>query len=208
MSAKPPTTIPTLYSIFHQMEQCCDAEVERLLPLASPERREKALAYRHLQGRYACLKSYAMLCDLLREAGAIAPDEKPLFGYGPHEKPFLRELPGVEFSISHCAAAIAVAVSSQPVGIDVERFRTPSPSLLRYTMNEQEQRQIKTAADFTELWTKKEALAKLTGLGLTSDLRDMLTHKSPDIILTSALFPEKDFAVTIAHTAPLQRYKA
>ena len=200
------TTIPISFAIFDSMEQCCDGEVERLLPLVSAERRQRALAYKHLPGRYACLKSYAMLCQLLRDAGIIAPGDMPAFGYGPHEKPFLRDLPGVEFSISHCSAAIAVAICGRPIGIDIERYRTPSPSLLRYAMNEQEQKMIKDAADFTTLWTQKEAIAKLSGRGLTTDLHNLLSHKDPSVVLITTHNDERQYVCTIAYDKGMQAH--
>ena len=73
---------------------------------------------------------------------------------------------------------IAVAVSDQPIGIDIESFRQVSDSLIRYTMNEEERRIIAESDDpvrtFTEYWTKKEAVFKLRGTGITKGLHELL----------------------------------
>ena len=60
-------------SIFDEMEQITEEEIQRLLPLVSDERREEALRYKHLFGQFACLKSYVMLRELLEEQGLTHP---------------------------------------------------------------------------------------------------------------------------------------
>ena len=55
------------FVLFDDMSQCTDAEVERLLPLVSAQRREVALRYRFTFGRFTCLKSYVMLQQLVQE---------------------------------------------------------------------------------------------------------------------------------------------
>ena len=146
-----------------------------MLPLVSDQRREEALKYKHLFGRFACLKSYVMLRGLLESIGRSHPF---VFEKNEHGKPFLVDYPDVHFNISHCKAGIAVAVSDAPVGIDIERYRKVSDSLIRYTMNEEEQRIIAESDDpvrtFTEFWTKKEAVFKLRGTGITHDLHGLL----------------------------------
>ena len=155
-----------------------------MLPLVSEERREEALRYKHLFGQFACLKSYVMLRELLETRDARLRDtglsnmglSHPFrFEYNEHGKPFLADHPDIHFNISHCKNGIAVAVADQPIGIDIESYRQVSDALLRYTMNEEEQHIIQTSEDpirtFTEYWTKKEAVFKLRGTGITHDLQ-------------------------------------
>ena len=52
-------------TLFDDMSQCTDAEVERLLPLVSAQRREVALRFKFTFGRFTCLKSYVMLQQLV-----------------------------------------------------------------------------------------------------------------------------------------------
>ena len=54
-------------AVFDHMELCTPAEVARMLPLVSPQRREQALQYKHVFGQFACLKSWLMLQQLLAE---------------------------------------------------------------------------------------------------------------------------------------------
>ena len=183
-------------SIFDEMEQITEEEIQRLLPLVSDERREEALRYKHLFGQFACLKSYVMLRELLEEQGLTHPF---LFERNEHGKPFLKDHPEIHFNLSHCKNGIAVAVSDQPVGIDIESYRKVSDSLIRYTMNEEERHLIETSDDpvrtFTEFWTKKEAVFKLRGTGITHDLHGLLHG---DEIVETQVNTEKQYAYSIA----------
>lgn len=173
------------YRIFDDMTQCTEQEVARLLPLVSDQRRQQALAYKHLFGQFCCLKSYELLMQLLAftdrqtpNAGFSTPDTDrqtpdtgfPLFLYNEHGAPHLEH--GPCFSISHCKHGIAVAISETPIGIDIEHIRTAKPELVARTMNEKEQAEIWAAASpditFTRLWTQKEAVLKLQGTGILS----------------------------------------
>ena len=152
-------------AIFDHMEEATEAEVQCLLPFVSAQRREQALRYKHTLGRFCCLKSWMMLNELLEQVGynRIESDE---FRYNPNGKPYIEE--GPHFSISHCKAGIAVAVDEHPIGIDIESIRHADAEVIARTMNKVEQQQIKTDRDFTRLWTQKEAVVKMQGVGIQS----------------------------------------
>lgn len=185
-----------IVSIFDSMEQITEEEIQRLLPLVSDERREEAMRFKHLFGQFACLKSYVMLRRLLESIGLSHPF---VFGKNEHGKPFLVDYPDVHFNISHCKSGIVVAVSDHPIGIDIESYRKVSDSLLRYTMNEEEQRIIAESDDpvrtFTEYWTKKEAVFKLRGTGITKGLHELLDG---DEVVETFVNSEKRYAYSIA----------
>ena len=204
-----------LYRIFDDMTQCNEQEVARLLPLVSAQRREQALGYKHTFGQYCCLQSYTMLCDLLAEWGRVHPTPlhptlytlhptpytlHPTFLYNDYGAPYIEG--GPHFSISHCKRGIAVAVSENPIGIDIESIRTFSPELMRKTMNEDEQLRITSSAipevEFIRFWTQKEALLKLQGTGIISDLHHVLTH-AQDVSWTEMSPLEKGYICTIAN---------
>ena len=182
--------------IFDDMTQVKPEEIQRLLPLVSHQRREEALRYKHLFGQFACLKSYVMLRELLESMGLSHPF---LFDKNEHGKPFLKDHPEIHFNLSHCKNGILVAVSDQPIGVDIESYRNVSDSLIRYTMNEEERRIIAESADpvctFTEYWTKKEAVFKLRGTGITHDLHGLLQG---DEQVETQVNPEKQYAYSIA----------
>ena len=168
------------YRIFDNMTECSELEVARLLPLVSEQRREQALRYTHTFGQYCCLKSYEMLTDLL--ASTPYPlHSTPSFLYNEHGAPSLPD--GPYFSISHSKLGIAVAISDEPIGIDIEAIRPLNEGLVQKTMNPQEQAQIAAAAnpeqEFIRLWTRKEAYVKMQGTGIISDMHKILCDMLP-----------------------------
>lgn len=177
--------------ICDNMALCTDAEVQRLLPLVSPQRREYAMCYKHTFGQWTTLQSWLML----RELGV---SDEP-WSYNEYGKPYLPN--GPYFSLSHCKTGIAVAVDNQPIGIDIESYRNITPELVEHTMNQTEQDQINASDDpiktFTELWTRKEAYVKYLGTGiagLPGSPRQYLDNTADVNIITTT---SKDYAYSI-----------
>lgn len=79
-------------------------------------------------------------------------------------KPFFSDTT-IHFSISHSKGICAVAVSTHSIGIDVERCKTDYNShLVERSLCGNEKRGFD--GDFTRIWCRKEAVAKLTGEGI------------------------------------------
>lgn len=163
-----------MVSIFDDMGQVSETEVQRMLPLVDEARRQEALRYRHLFGRFACLKSWLMLQQLLMPLGITDLD----MTRNAHGKPFLSHHPEVYFNISHCKNGIAVAIDFSPIGIDIESFRRDNIALVNKTMNPTEAEWIRASSEpietFTQFWTQKEAVLKLRGTGIVDDLHHVL----------------------------------
>ncbi len=161
-------------------EHIDDFDLQAALTEISDQRRLQALRFKFERGQRTCVLAYLLLKKALREEYGLT--ENPLFEYGPHGKPFIVGHPEIHFSLSHCREAVACAVSDRPVGIDVESVQRYRESLAQYTMNEQEQQQIAAAerpdVAFIRLWTMKEARLKLTGEGITNDLKSALSGGS------------------------------
>ena len=151
-------------SVFDDMRQCTAEAVQEMLPQVSPHRREQALKYKHTFGQFCCLKSWMMLSAL--HVGEME------FLYNEHGKPYFEG--GPYFSISHCKEGIAVAIDDLPVGIDIEAIRHADDELIRRTMNTEERQRLMANSqeskdrDFTRLWTRKEAVVKMQGVGIES----------------------------------------
>ena len=80
-------------------------------------------------------------------------------------KPFFPSHPEICFSLSHTKTAVLAAVSSFPIGADVEFRRETKPALERRLLELQH-----GDLDLFELWTLRESWFKLTGEG---DLRSI-----------------------------------
>lgn len=176
--------------IFDHMEQATEAEVQRLLPLVSAQRREQALRYKHTFGKYCCLKSWMMLKEGLEAMGYGLRDWK----YNEHGKPYIEE--GPYFSISHCKQGIAVAINEQPIGIDIEAIRHANEDLIERTMSEEERVGIDDR-QFTRLWTQKEAIVKAQGVGIQSfeQLQTIIDNRESNI----ETFEKEKYIYSIAY---------
>lgn len=88
-------------------------------------------------------------------------------------KPFFLES-SVHFSLSHSHGVCAVAISDKPIGVDVELIKTSySPHLIERSLTAGEKDSFD--GDFTHIWCRKEAVAKMTGAGITGYPRDIDT---------------------------------
>ena len=184
--------------IFDKMDECTEAEVQRLLPQVSAQRREQALKFKHTFGQFCCLKSWLMLEELLKPLGINDLE----FEFNEHGKPFLKHQPEVHFNLSHCKNGIAVAVDNTPIGIDIESFRNVDDALVRKTMNDSEIAIINASADavetFITYWTKKEAVLKLRGTGISTDLYQVLDGMG--YRLETYINKEKRYAWSVAYS--------
>lgn len=110
---------------------------------------------------------------LARYAGGLNPAHLT-FTVAPRGKPALAAHPHLQFNLSHAADLLAISVSHQPVGVDVEnlarstdllavaaRFFHPRETALLNATPPGEQPDL-----FYRWWTAKEALLKAWGVGL------------------------------------------
>ena len=180
-------------AIFDSMDQCTEAEIQRMLPLVSAQRREQAMRYKHTFGRFCCLKSWLMLKELLERGDWRLED----WQYNEHGKPYIKG--GPYFSISHCKEGIAVAIDEHPIGIDIEGIRHADEELIARTMNDQERLRIKELGirEFTRLWTQKEAIVKAEGVGIMSFEQLQTTLDNGHWTLDT--FEKEKYIYSIAH---------
>ena len=199
-------------------------ELEQALASLPDWRREKALRFKHEQGRKECAFAYLLLCQALQETYGI--DEQPSFIIGEHGKPELSftshltphisslsphtpnhncQLSTVNcqlyFNLSHCKQAIACVLSERPVGVDVESIGRYSESLARHVLSPEEFALVSSAPDpqipFTRLWTQKEAVVKLTGRGIDDDLPNLL-FKYNNVSPYTEEHLDKDYILSVA----------
>ncbi len=193
-------------------------ELEQALASLPDWRREKALRFKHEQGRKECAFAYLLLCQALQETYGIT--RQPSFFIGEHGKPELSFVQGgssasssshlspltshlspLHFNLSHCKQAIACVLSERPVGVDVESIGRYSESLARHVLSPEEFALVSSAPDpqipFTRLWTQKEAVVKLTGRGIDDDLPNLL-FKYNNVSLYTEEHLDKDYILSVA----------
>ena len=151
-------------------------DIDAALSKVSAQRREQALKFAHESGRRLSLAVYLLLMEGLQKEYGI--NEAPVFEYLEGGKPVIAGHPEIHFNFSHSGNVALCVIDNQPVGADIEMPRKITPSLIAYTMNEDERAIIESASDqlmaFLSFWTKKEAVLKLTGEGIRSDLKTVL----------------------------------
>lgn len=86
-------------------------------------------------------------------------------------KPYLENFPDVHFNISHSGEYVVCAVSDVPIGVDIQKiYKRYTPELSARVCSDAEIAKIEhsrqPAAEFTGLWTKKEAVVKMHGIGI------------------------------------------
>ena len=131
------------------------------LALLSEERREKALRICREEARLRSIGAGL----LLREAGIAPP-----FSYGEHGKPYIPG--GVHFSLTHSGELCALAVCEEtPVGLDAEVIAPVRRAAARaLTSEERDFMEADPERRFAYLWTRKEAVLKCTGAGLSQPM--------------------------------------
>ncbi len=177
------------------LEQFDLEEALKLLPL---QRYEQAMRFRSERDRRLSVAVYRLLCRGLREEYGI--EEPPTFEYGAHGKPSLAGHPDIHFNMSHCRQAAICVLAPHPVGVDVERFRRYDERLVSFTMNEEECVKIRQSerpdVEFIKWWTRKEALLKCRGTGISHEMRDVLTDVR-GVQFTTVVVDRRQYVYTI-----------
>lgn len=121
----------------------------------------------HLFGAQTC-SWQALLAYVLKTEYGLSP--LPEIARTPEGKPHFPARSDLHFSVSHTGDRVLCAVSTRPVGADIETIRPRRDSLPRYALTEEEFQHYQalggTWPAFYTLWTRKEAWCKYTGQGL------------------------------------------
>lgn len=192
--------------VFNNIDILSDDFVNRCEKFLPQWRKEQMLSYKFLKGKIQNGLAYVLLVRLLiDECGRdVVLRNLPDFSYNEHEKPFLKNYPDLFFSISHCKTAVAVALSRQPLGIDIEDVTRYKKNVAAYVSNDDELKKINESEhqefSFIELWTKKEAVFKYNGTGITDDIKNILHNI--DCQLYTKLFGDKYVSIATSEILP------
>lgn len=176
-----------------------DSEVEEMLAMLPEWRKAQINGYRSVSRKREAVIASTMLTNMLKRHFGISI--LPEFEIGEHGKPSLKGFTDIHFNISHCSKAVCCAVSDAPIGIDIEGLGRYKETLARHCMNDEEISTILSASspdtEFTRLWTQKEAILKLTGEGITTDMRTVMSSHT-NVNVTTELNEDAGFAISIA----------
>ena len=182
-------------NLFKISNKLLDAELNTLPRFIQEQIKEKQNGddrRRSLAGYMRARRDTAAFCN--------KKPEEIEFDFGEHGKPFV--INGrVHYNISHCQNYVVLAVSEQPIGVDIEIVREFSALLAQKKFTEQEVEYIAAAGRegrsmqqaFYEIWTAKEAYLKFTGAGISGGLNALtLTAQN------GRLYPENR-AITLTY---------
>jgi 4'-phosphopantetheinyl transferase len=165
------------------------AEVQRLAKTLASEEMERAGKQYFAQGRNRTIVARGILRALLGDYLACAPGEIE-FDYGSYGKPTLGYpyCPNLYFNLSHSdGLALYAFAYGYELGIDVERIRPmeDAAGIVERFFAPGEKEVYRVLPPDAQLeaffngWTRKEALTKATGEGLTLSLTDFEVSLAP-----------------------------
>ncbi len=137
-----------------------------------------------LSGRpetYERMAAYGLLAQLL---GKIQ-DDLSIEGLIKDEqgRPYFPQYPSLWLSVAHTQGAVAAAVSSTGrIGIDVEAPVSYDPDVGEMTLTSEQRAAIESAPNpasaFLRMWTRKEAIGKALGVGITETVLSSSAEQS------------------------------
>jgi 4'-phosphopantetheinyl transferase len=147
-----------------------DAVRAKALSLLSTEERGRYERFHHDMDASLFLSGRYLARHLLAHLSARQPSDISIITDGIATKPYDSGRL-LEFSISHSGNYVAVAVSRQPVGIDIQvHDQTQTAIFDRFFTAEEKVYARQSSQNFYRLWTTVESLAKITGLGFNEEL--------------------------------------
>jgi 4'-phosphopantetheinyl transferase len=109
--------------------------------------------------------AYFFLLDKVRDS---SPSEDLKIGWTEKGKPFF-ENTELKFNLTHSEAFIGLIIGKDEVGIDIQITRPVNRSVLERITNQEEINAYDSGViNFFQLWTRKEAVLKMTGDGLSA----------------------------------------
>lgn len=149
-----------------------DEQFQNFIKTMPCDRREQALRYVRESDRFQSAVAYALLCYVLSLNGYEISDYTLL--KTPNGKPYLDGCP-LKISISHTEGAVACAISSDEVGVDIQKKTDRYHSVAKRVCTENEIELLTQSDtpvdDFAKLWTLKESYVKCIGTGISDNLK-------------------------------------
>lgn len=153
---------------------------------------DKIAKYKHEEDRLQRLAGYFLLQQMIASFQLQHQLNLSHLQLEANHKPYFQH--PFHFSIAHAKERIVcLASTTYIVGIDLEYIRTIDTSLLADYLTVEEQQFIQNSTqasrDFLSLWTKKEAIAKASGLGVLCRFQEI------NVLQNEINFQEKKFVL-------------
>jgi 4'-phosphopantetheinyl transferase len=166
----------------------------------APEELERAMRFRFEQHRDRFIAGRGYLRSTLSRYVGCDPNELE-FRTGPYAKPALIGAQELHFNVAHSEDDLIIAIAQRPLGIDIESKRSiPEIEALAGTVFSEAElacwRRLSLQSrldNFLGLWTRKEALLKGIGLGITEHLKSVSVFFDEDgtVVVPLSITTEK-----------------
>ncbi|MBW7476453.1 4'-phosphopantetheinyl transferase superfamily protein [Paenibacillus oenotherae] len=170
---------PSLLLYAVNVAEPLDEDLQRqLTELCSPRRREGLPRFHYQADARRSLMGEMLLRVALQADWQESCQGRELeFARSEHGKPYLQGIEGVHYNLSHSGSWCVCAVSTEPVGVDVEQIKQQELAWVESHLSDEENNELRNAAEterlrrFFEIWTMKESYVKAVGTGLALGFR-------------------------------------
>ena len=189
----------------YNIENLTDSEYEKWFSLMTEEKQERVSRYKDSERRKCSVAGEKLIKEYIGKALNISPEALVILT-DKNGKPYIQNCP-IHFNISHCENILVYAFSDEEIGIDIEKIRPISLSILKRFYSEKEQdfvlgkasnecksknyNEPKILENFYRIYTLKEAICKKSGLGI----KGLKTAEALPFIDCS--FKENNFIISI-----------
>lgn len=148
-----------------------DTDAEQLLTdfgkTLEVSRLERIDKCRNKEARKTLICAGVLLSEVLSQKGL----EVSLIEYSELDKPYIKGSKNLFFNMSHSGDYVAIALSGQEIGVDVQKPSAYNENVVRKISSEEERIKYERmcVTDFGYLWAIKESFSKLKGDGILMD---------------------------------------
>ena len=130
--------------------------------------------FKNENAKFTFLTSRYFLRKILSQKLSLSP-ESIIIDIASSGKPYLKDYPSFFFNISHTKDLILLGFADSPIGVDVEHINriVEKDSIIKHFFSEKEQQTFFSQPEnqrqlaFIKGWTRKEAILKATGEGIS-----------------------------------------
>ncbi|WP_442588340.1 4'-phosphopantetheinyl transferase family protein [Pedobacter sp. AW31-3R] len=185
-----------------------------IVKVVSAEELKKADKFIRIEDKRVYLVSRYMLRCLLARYIPQSP-EKIQFSSMGNGKPILQK-ENIHFNVSHTKKYVLIGLCASVLGVDMEYtdHHFDYLTVMDHCFNDQEKVYILDSstplANFYTLWTRKEALLKATGEGLTDQLNqvsclDTLQNRKGYLLKTESFLSGEDHVISVSADPSIQQ---
>lgn len=178
-----------------------------LLAQLQSDEYDRAQRYHRPNDRRRFAYTRALLRLLIARYSQRQPTAIP-FHVGPHGKPMLPPELGKHVNVTHAGDWSLLAIGQSAVGVDLENATTELTfqDIASLSFSQPEQHFLHESVDpraiFFQLWTRKEALIKATGRGISDALADIPALDGHHTVANSLLGEPGPWTVSSFDVAP------